>query len=194
MMEPTNKPGSEIISELLDGLQHSKYDPVKAHAYYERTKHLKGRNKGAGNNVVPIGRHHKAVPDKKPSHPHSVSPALQARIQHLEHRLNELRDHLRKLMASKQKKSTASTKPQHQTVADKQKKAAADKKYQQQHKSELAQKRKSASKSGSGGGSSKSSGIASMTEAQLRSAIKTTQANLHEAVAKARASANRGTA
>lgn len=193
-MEPTNRPGNEIIGELLGGLQHAKYDPVKAHAYYERTKKLKGRRAGSGDNVVPIARGRHTTPDKKtPSH-HQVSPALQARIQHLEKRLNDLRDHLRKLLASKQKKAGPATKSQHQTTADKQKKAASNKKYQQQHKSELAQKRKSASKSGSGGGSKSSSGVSSMTEAQLRSAIKTTQANLHEAVAKARASANRGTA
>lgn len=159
------------------------YDPVKAHAYYIRTRQLKGRHpKAAAPSIIKAKQ--PTVKTKPAPHP-NIPPELQARIKQLEDRLNQLRDHLNKLLASKHKKATAPK--THETLAEKQKRAASAKKYQQQHKSQIAQKRKQASASGG-------TPISSMTEAQLRSAIKTTLANLHAAVAKARAAANRGTA
>lgn len=167
------------VDELINGALMHAYDPQKAHQYYEEHKHLKGRQHGS--NVVPFKGHHA---DPHPAAPHVISPAVQQQITALKGRLAALEAHLRELLASKRK--DAQKKPEHKTAAQKAKDARDSKKYRQEHKTELAQKRKQdASKSG-GGSSSGPTAISDMTEAQLRTAIARTRANLQAAVAKAR--------
>lgn len=179
---------------ILDALQHSAYDPRKAHEYYMKVRKLKGRQRGA--QVVPKGRNGggrstAAAPKRQVKSAPHISPSVQGRINELTNRLHDLQARLHDLLANKK---DASKKSDHKTAADKSKDAIESKKYRDKHKTELAQKRKAASKkSGGSGGSSHSGGISSMTESQVRSAIATTRSNLQEAVAKAR-SANRGSA
>lgn len=191
------KSGRELVQDCLYELEHA-YDPTKAHDYYLRTRKLKGRKKGSREpaKVIPIHGRVRKQTSSKPTKAHSVPPKIQARVNHLESRLSELRGQLRKKLndASKTKKSSH----QKPTASDKTKKAREDKKYRNKHKTELANKRKAKAHKGSGGGSgggtSSSKSVGSMSETELRSAIKRTSDQLHAAVAQARAAAKRGTA
>lgn len=131
------------------------YDPKKAHDYYEQHKHLTGRKKG------------KIKPEPLPgSHKIKLSAAkvkqrveLQARIQTLEKRLQELQDLIRKKeheeasddRKSKAKKERAAKdKDKPKTAAEKSKAARENEKYRDKHKQEI----KSKESSGKSGGES----------------------------------------
>jgi hypothetical protein len=165
----------------------NKYDPQKAHDYYEAHKHLKGRRHGSQDRSSGgTGR-----PDQGKPASHKISPSVQKQIDHLTSRLHELQARLRTLLANA-KKSSGKKDDGHKTAAEKSKDARDSKKYREAHKTELANKsKKAASKSGGGGHSS--GGISSMTESEVRAEIARVRSSLHAAIAKARA-ASRGTA
>lgn len=175
------------VGELIDEILKHTYDPVRAHAYYEAHKHLKGRQPGKSKQPGDKG-HVIPFPKKaSPPPPQSIPPQLQERVNQLKVRLTTLEERLRELLKNKQ----ASKSSDHKTAAEKSADARASKKYRDKHKTELAQKRKQdAAKT-----STQKTPISSMTELEVRSAIEKTRLNLQAAVAKARAAANnRGTA
>lgn len=175
---------SKSVNEVIENALAHAYDPIKAHEYYMKTRKLKGRKKGA--KVIPIS-------SRKPKKASSgqVPPHLQREVARLKGRLHELQARLREVL---QNKRETSKKSEHKTAAEKSKDARESKKYRDEHKAELAQKRKRASSKSGGGGHSGGNPISSMTETEVRNAIARTRSNLKEAVAKARAAANRGTA
>jgi Tfp pilus assembly protein FimV len=129
------------------------YDPKKAHDYYERHKHLKGRHHGSGqpSSSGKTGPHNTAKAKQKHE--------LQAHITYLSKKLLELENLIQiKEAALKRSKATANAnskakgnKPQ--TAAEKSKAKRDAKKYRQKHHQQLKNKAKQASKK-SGGGSS----------------------------------------
>jgi hypothetical protein len=136
------------------------YDPVKAHEYYEKHKHLKGRKTGASQQPADrrIVRH---LPNAR----HKQKIELQNSIQNLQAKLGKLEDLIKKkeeiLKKDKaQAKVRAKKKDKPATAADKAKAARESKQYRQKHKQELKTKEKQAAAK-SGGGSSKSSGTKS---------------------------------
>jgi chromosome segregation ATPase len=91
-------------------LFHGTYDPIKAKAYYERTKKLKGRKRGS---IVPVGSNRdrrqstatmvkgRGMPNR--SKTKSRRAELQAQKEALEKRL----DHLREVLAQRVKEAKA---------------------------------------------------------------------------------------
>lgn len=133
----------------LNWLMHL-YDPVQAHKYYEEHKHLKGRKKGVAQPTTSSRMRNSVKTQQK--------VALQAQIQNLESKLAKLEELIRKketAATSENRKSKAkqerATKEKNkpQTAADKAKIARDNAKYRDKHKTEIANKAKSASSSGS---------------------------------------------
>jgi len=173
-----------IVGALMHGAHPynpAKYDPQKAHDYYEAHKHLKGRPHGSKEDVRK-GRGD--GPGKgKPDASHKISPSVQKKIDHLTARLHELQARLHELLANA-RKNGGHKKDDHKSAADKSKDARDAKKYREKHKTELAAKRKTAE--GKSGGGGHSSGIGSMTESQVRAAIARVRQDLQAAIAQAR--------
>jgi hypothetical protein len=148
-----------------------RYDPVKAHEYYERTKKLKGRNKGQ--TVVPSGNR-----QGNPQDPRTGKTRKQiskdARAQQrkeLKATIDSMQDRLKKLEAlikkrereeasedrkgKAKKERTAKENEKPKSAAEKAKAARENEKYRDKHKQELKNKAKKDGKSG--GGSKKGS-------------------------------------
>lgn len=92
----------EFIKSLFHAYDPSKYDPVKAHAYYERTKKLKGRRKGK--KPVPVSKRQRSYyPTQQPKQKVSQSPTsvdASTRAQEYQARLQQLRDAIAKKNAA----------------------------------------------------------------------------------------------
>jgi|tagenome__1003787_1003787.scaffolds.fasta_scaffold20916651_1 hypothetical protein len=145
-----------------DSLVHL-YDPLQAHEYYLRTRKLKGRQKGSGEQPSGFAkanqRRHESARTKQ-------KKELQASIQRLTDKLNKLEALIRKReheSASEHRKSkakkerSAKDKDKPKSAAEKAKASRESEKYRDKHKQELKSKaKKDASKSG-GGDSSKGS-------------------------------------
>jgi len=123
------------------------YDPVKAHEYYIRTRHLKGRHRGRSALVqVPKGsstytvklRNGKTVTLTRQQLVEQEAYAAK-RVSEIKNRLNELVDKFKQMMKEAEKKSSSNKKP---TAADKAKAAKESKQYRQKHKQELKNKAK----------------------------------------------------
>lgn len=127
------------------------YDPVKAHEYYIRTRHLKGRHPGGH---VPVRAHTRKLSKGnytvKLSNGKTVTLTRQQlveqqayaakRIADIKNRLNELTDKIKKMIKEAEKtKESTTEKP---TAADKRKAAKESKQYRSKHKQELANKAK----------------------------------------------------
>lgn len=137
---------------LLNSISHSStpYDPVKAHEYYIRTRHLKGRHKGtkvSGNKD--LGRHKSSsYTIEKNGKTYVLSAAQLAeqrayaemRVAKIEAKLSELGKHLHELMRKAQK-SRAHSQTQG-TSSARARRARQSKKYQQRHAATLAAKAK----------------------------------------------------
>lgn len=129
------------------------YDPVKAHEYYIRTRHLKGRRHGRSVPVRAHTRNLKAgsytvrLPNGKTvtlTRQQLVEEQVYAahRVTQITNRLHELGDKLKKMLhEAETKKANANKKP---TAADKRKAAQKSKQYRQKHKQQLANKAKQA--------------------------------------------------
>jgi len=171
-----------IVGALMHGAHPynpAKYDPQKAHDYYEAHKHLKGRRHGSKEE----DRKGRGPGKGTPAASHKISPAAQKKIDHLTSRLHELQARLHELLANA-KKNGGHKKDEHKSAAEKSKDARDAKKYREKHKTELAAKRKKAE--GKSGGGGHSSGIGSMTESQVRAAIARVRQDLQAAIAQAR--------
>lgn len=143
----------------------SVYDPVKAHDYYERTKHLQGRKPGAGRQ--PQGRPKAAQAQKN----------AQQKVAEIRAKLDRLRALLREKEASERKSKA----PEHKNASQKAADAQKDKEYYDKHKQEIKNNRTQAAKSGGGGGKT----AADMSADELRSAIRNTVTQLKKAIAAA---------
>jgi len=127
------------------------YDPVKAHEYYIRTRHLKGRhpsrsvvvrshtrNLAKGNYTVRLSNGKTITLTRQQLIEQDVYAAK--RVADITNRLHELSDKLKNMLhEAEKKKATANKKP---TVADKRKAALKSKHYRQSHKQTLANKAK----------------------------------------------------
>lgn len=172
-------------------LKHGRvaYDPAKAHAYYLRTRNLKGRQKGSGQ------------PDGSlPPPATSLSGAkarqrqeLHARIQNLETKLVALNNLIRKKeqeKASENRKSkakkerAAKAKDKPKTAAEKADIARQNKKYKHRHKQELKTKAAQTSGASSGGSSKTKSGSSSSGPSVLALTTLATKVKGQIAVAK----------
>ena len=143
------------------------YDPQKAHEYYLRTRKLKGRNHGSGEQPEGFAR---ANARRHESAKAKQKRELQARIQSLSEKLSKLETLIREKeheAASEDRKSkakkerAAKEKDKPKTAAEKAKAARENEKYRDKHKQELKTKAKQASKSG--GGSSKKTAVSKST-------------------------------
>ena len=163
-----------------------KYDPVKAHEYYMRTRKLKGRKAAAS--VADTLR----TSGEKP--PTSNSAQLQrqrqvaaAQVANLRKKLAELNRALKERMAEARKSAKEAAKPD--TAAEKAEKARDAKKYRDKNEQKLKTKA-AAKRSQSGGGSSKSdsksSGGKDSVE-ELKATISKVEDSLKKAVARKRA-------
>jgi hypothetical protein len=126
--------------KLSDGtvLMHGKtpYDPKKAHDYYMRTRHLKGRKKGSSYTVTKNNHTYTLT-----AHQLEEQKAYAAmRVSKITARLNELRSKLQERMREAQKKKVSVDKKP--TAADKSKEKRQAKQYRQSHRQELSNKAK----------------------------------------------------
>lgn len=146
-------------------MPRANYDPQKAHDYYERTKELKGRQKGSG-----------APAHARQSHAQVAS--AQQKVAQIEAKLNHLRELLRAKVADEKKSSTASDKP---TQADRTKAAKDSKHYRDTHKQQIKNLQKG-KKSGGDSSTSSPKTAADMSASELRSAISRTVVQLKQAI------------
>jgi chromosome segregation ATPase len=151
------------------------YDPIKAHAYYLRTRQLKGRRRGSG--VQPVGfarANARRSAEAKPKQRRE----LQARIRSLETKLQKLETKIRQMEAKEasedrrgqaKKERAAKEREKPKTAAEKAEAAREAKKYRDKNQQQLQNKAKEASTTSGGGSSSKaktksSSKSSSLTE------------------------------
>jgi Tfp pilus assembly protein FimV len=137
------------------------YDPLQAHQYYLRTRKLKGRHRGSGEQPTGFARanarrHEAAKPRQRKE--------LQGRIQSLEKKLNQLEALIRKKEHSEsredrkgkaKKERAAKEREKPKTAAEKAKAARENKKFREKHRQEQKTKAKEASNKSGGGSSSK---------------------------------------
>jgi multidrug resistance efflux pump len=149
------------------------YDATKAHDYYERTKHLKGRKKGQA--PTPHVQKHLA------KHPNNKS--LDQKVTEIRGKLDQLRALLREKKASAHKSATAKpdkNKNSVQKAADAQK----SRDYYDKHKQSIKADHK---KGGSGGGAKPGRKTAKdMSTEELQSEIRSLVGQLKQAIANAR--------
>ena len=171
------------------------YDPKKAHDYYERTKHLKGRGggnqadikkAGAARRLSGPGRigHPTAIPRPSTSNSGAIQ-AAQARVTRLKAAVSKLESALSEARAalSKKRQSSRETAKKSSDGKSTAEEKQASKKYREKHQQEIATKRKHDSASGSGGSSSSSSssGVSSLSATELQTRINKIQGALTEA-------------
>lgn len=161
MFTPTEFELQQLLHRAIDG-PVPRYDPAKAHQYYEQHKHLKGRRRGQ---APPTSRVRVAKPVASSPTRVKQKTELRARITTLTQKLHQLEQLIQKKeavlkrdqasaksTAKKERGAKAKNKPK--TAAEKAKAARDSKKYRQQHQQTLKAKAKQASKK-SGGSSSK---------------------------------------
>jgi len=146
----------EFIKDFLQHVEIIPYDPVKAHDYYLRTRHLKGRatvaapatsSRRSGTRSVSVVRHPvKAVPHKTAEQKHKE---IEVRVQALNARLEKLKKVLALLVKQAKgrsgvktpikaihNKSTVTTGTVHLTAKQKADKAKASKAFYEKHKND----------------------------------------------------------
>lgn len=118
--------------------ENAPYDPVKAHEYYVRTRHLKGRKKGTSYQVESqYGRQETLTPVQLTEQRAYASH----RVSVITNQLSDLNAKLKEALAKQVKTATPKTK----TAADKLKTAERSKTYRQEHKQQTDNKAKAAS-------------------------------------------------
>lgn len=142
-----------------------RYDPSKAHDYYERHKHLKGRHPGAAEVVKKVGNTTVRPTNKTNTAAQQRSQtAARARVVRLVTKLHSLQDALQEAETALRNKRQETKKNSDGKTTVKER--SASKKYRDTHKSEIASKEKKNSSS-SGGSSSGSKGVSGMSESEL---------------------------
>jgi hypothetical protein len=171
-------------------LMHGKavYDPIKAHAYYLRTRKLKGRQPAA---VKETGGPQKLKTSFTVDTPAGKTEILTTqqlakqkayaatRVTAIQKRLATLNAALKAKIAAE----AASAQPKHQTAAQKAKAAAESKKSKAKHQTANKQKAKAAAQKTAATSTTKKT----TTVASLQKQITTTKTNLLNEVAKQRA-------
>lgn len=160
------------------------YDPVKAHLYYERTKQLKGREKGSSR---PKASGRQSTTQKVASQP--KGPKAQARVGRLRSKVKTLTnalDEAQTALRQKQQDSRESARKEKKERSDGKstaKEKQASKEYRDKHQSEIKAKRKKDGSSKSSGGSSKSSSksVSDMSVQELRSRVTKIKSALRDA-------------
>ena len=165
--------------ELPDGtvLMHGKgpYDPVKAHAYYMRTRQLKGRKKATSYTVKVDGGATVRLSEQQLKEQRAYAAK---RVGDIKTRLHELSMKLQEMKSAAQHKKNR--KP---TAADRSQMKRDARKYREKHQSELASKaRRRTSKTQTSKSHTKQSGVV-----ELEHKIIKIRSNLRAAVAKQRA-------
>lgn len=147
------------------------YDPRKAHDYYERHKHLKGRQSHNVENVMKTAGSTKVVKRKNPQMAKTVDSrkSAQMRVVRLVQKLHSLQNALKQAeeaLANKRKEAKQNSDGK-TTVKERN----ASKKYRDTHKAQIAAKEKksatSTPSSSSGGSSSGPKSVADMSESEL---------------------------
>jgi len=147
------------------------YDPVKAHEYYERTKKLKGRQKGNNDSKGSRqGKSDKPTVSQQTSSSNATVTRAKAKVVALTKALSEARQAL-----SEKRKAEAESAKENSDSKTTVKERAASKKYRDTHKAELAAKREKESDSSS------STSVSSMTVDELVHRVSRIQTALSEA-------------
>ena len=145
----------------LEQLMHGVYDPVKARAYYLRTRKLKGRKKGSSNNQDPRLR---SRAQKKKDARVKQRKQLADAIQNLERNLRKLEAKIQKMERAEKsenrkgkakKERAAKEKDKPKSAAEKAQAARENEKYRKKNQGVLKTKAKKTNAKKSGGGSSK---------------------------------------
>lgn len=158
------------------------YDSAKAHAYYERTKKLKGRKKGQaqpsggiGSSLARIG----GAQVKPGAAKAAARRKVAEQVYNLQQRLNKLQAELKKRMAAEasdarkskaEKTKSAKDAAKPETAAEKRDAAKASKKYRDKNQQKVAAKESKTADKGSGG-SGGQSGKGSKPEAPKTSSV-----------------------
>lgn len=153
------------------------YDPVKAHQYYERTKHLRGKKSGSPQAPPKVGLGSRVVSDSAGSSVHRSRPnsptnqpklssagvAARQRVVRLKAAVSKLQGALTEARAELSKKRAAAKQTAKENSDGKSTEAEknASQKYRDKHQAEIASKRKASSSSSSGSSSSSSSSSSS---------------------------------
>jgi len=145
------------------------YNPVKAHEYYERTKKLKGRKKGAerAKNGRSVG-----VKSSNPTFSSGTKDSAE-RVNRLKAKVATLEKALSAAQAalSKKRQDARKTKKDNSDGKSSEKEKRTSKEYRDKHKQEIATKRKKDKSSSSGSSSSSSTSISDMSADELESRI-----------------------
>src|SRR5436190_944160 len=157
----------------------AKYNPNKAHAYYERTKNLKGRQKGTNQ---PKGSRRRGPAPTKPNNTPSQTSTASATVTRLKAKVDALTKALSEAQQALSEKRQAEAKSKRQNSDGKStaKQRASSQKYRDTHKAQIAAKTKSASGSGSSSSSSSTS-VSSMSVDDLVARVSRIQSTLSEA-------------
>lgn len=152
-----------------------KYDPVKAHEYYERTKKLKGRKKGSGAQKSSGSKRKLSAQELK-------TQKAKARIGRLREKLNRLKDALSKTEAELSSRRQAAKKEEKKNSDGKTtaKERQDSKEYRDKHKQEIANDRKKESKE-SAPDPSGPKGLSDMSVEELDARITKLRATVKEA-------------
>lgn len=159
------------------------YDPAKAHAYYERTKQLKGRKKGSSKPKV-AGR--PSVKERVAGQ--SKGQKAQARVGRLRSKIKTLNgalDEAQTALRQKQQDSRQSARKEEKERSDGKstaKEKQSSKEYREKHQSEIkAKSKKTGSKSGGGSSKSSSKSVSDMSVQELRSRVTKIKSALRDA-------------
>lgn len=168
-------------------MTNPKYDPAKAHDYYERTKRLKGRQPGSAEETLKrVGTTTVAV-TRKPINANGAKSRAQARVVRLTTKLHSLQNALKEAEDALQNLRKEAKKNSDGKTTTKEKLAA--KKYRDTHKSEIKTKAKKVAAKTSGSTSpSAPKSVSEMSESELTdrvSKIKTAVSNAKQQIQKA---------
>jgi hypothetical protein len=166
-------------------MTNPRYDPQKAHDYYERHKHLKGRQPGAAEATlkrVGATRVSSAV-NRKPVTASEAKSRAQARVVRLTAKVHSLTKALQEAEdALRAKRKEAQQNSDGKTTA---KERAASKKYRDTHKSQIAAKaKKDNSKSGGSSSSTSSTSSSSSSSSGPKSVSEMSESELTDRISK----------
>lgn len=167
-------PNGEVLKH-----EDAPYDPVKAHEYYIRTRHLKGRRKGSDYTVTTeYGRSETLTPQQLVEQRAYASH----RVNVITNRLTDLKTQLAAAVA---KAAKGPKTPQPKTAAEKLKAANTAKTKRQEHQQQLKNKAKTASAKKAATTTTKKTSTGTDINS-LQDRIAVTHQNLLDAVAKQR--------
>lgn len=157
------------------------YDPKKAHEYYMRTRHLKGRKTGNSSYTVQLGQGKSVI--LTPQQLTEQKAYAAHRVAQIKKNLSDLSVILRDKLEKAKESAKAAAKPP--TLAEKAKAARDAEAYRKSHKQELSNKAKTAASKAPAKKSTAATPKADTVDS-LKQEITKTKANLKAAVAKQR--------